>query len=130
MKSFDRALAISPNNAEALSAKGLGYQNLGHHQDAVSCFTKSLAVDPRSEITWLRKASSLCSLERIEEAIACYDKALEINPRNIDARAKREKIIDKKGTEGITSVGISSLKHEGQRLLNCGHPDEALKWYD
>jgi len=45
--SFDKAIAINPNYAEAWYQRGVGLHILGHDSDAVSSYDKAIAINPK-----------------------------------------------------------------------------------
>ena len=46
IKWFDKALAIDPNQVDALNNKGFALDSLGQHDEAIKWFHKALAIDP------------------------------------------------------------------------------------
>jgi tetratricopeptide (TPR) repeat protein len=79
---FDRALAIDPNNTDALNGKGYALYGLGRYQEAISFFDKALAIDPDYVYALNGKGNAFLGLERYQEAISFFDKALAIDPDN------------------------------------------------
>jgi tetratricopeptide (TPR) repeat protein len=73
------------NDAVEWHNKGLSLNNLGRHNEAITCYDKALEINPNYINAWGNKGNSLCYLKRYDEGITCYDKALEIDPNNADA---------------------------------------------
>lgn len=104
---FDKALAIDPNDLDALHNKGYAFYNLGKPEQALIYFDKALAIDPNLESTLRIKGMALDELGRHEESIIYYDKALAIDPG------------DK-----------ATLNNKGLALANLERFDEAITEYD
>jgi tetratricopeptide (TPR) repeat protein len=77
---YDKALAIDPNDVDALNYKGAALYRQGKHQEAITYFDKALAIDPNYVPALTYKGIYVYDLERYDEAIAYYDKALAIDP--------------------------------------------------
>jgi lipoprotein NlpI len=45
---FDEALAIDPNDVDALNNKGVALNNLGNYTGAIEFYNKTLAIDPKN----------------------------------------------------------------------------------
>jgi tetratricopeptide (TPR) repeat protein len=80
-----KALAIDPNNANALRLHGIFLNQVGRYEDAIKCCEKALEIDPNDFRSWSTKGSALRYLGKYEDAIKYYDKALEIDPNNLVA---------------------------------------------
>jgi predicted TPR repeat methyltransferase len=80
LECFDRALAIKPQFAEALSSRATAFLELGRTDRAIADFDRALALDPAHAISWNNRGNALAQTGRLEEAIASYDKALALVP--------------------------------------------------
>ena len=91
---FERALALKPDHAEALSEKGTALAALG--RDAEAAETLSQAIRQRPEITqlWLERAEALQRLGRHEEAVASCNETLRRRPGDADAMYCRALSLD------------------------------------
>jgi hypothetical protein len=76
LASFDQALALDPNHAEALVKKGDALEKLRRSQEALECYDRALMVDDSMTIAYLHKGGLLNRLERFDEAMQCYEQAL------------------------------------------------------
>ena len=47
ISAFDAALALKPDDSDALSNRGSALRELGHHDAAIASFDKALVVTPR-----------------------------------------------------------------------------------
>lgn len=74
---FDRAIALAPDNAEALIKKGTALERLRRFDEAVACFDRAIALDGAQTTAYLHKGAVCNRLARYSEALACYEKALQ-----------------------------------------------------
>jgi tetratricopeptide (TPR) repeat protein len=80
MTDFDRALAIEPENSEALIEKSwLLFEN-GGFNESLRIFKIAAQVEPRNPKAWLGVAESFREMGDKEKSMAAYDKAIEIAP--------------------------------------------------
>jgi tetratricopeptide (TPR) repeat protein len=89
LASFNKALAINCNYAEAWFKGGVTRINLGSHSQALVALDKALAINPNDADVWYNRGNAPGHLKRYSDAIASYEKALAIDPDNIEIqRAK------------------------------------------
>jgi tetratricopeptide (TPR) repeat protein len=62
IQSFDKALAIDPNDKYALEGKGYALHNLGNYTEAIQYYDKALAIDPNDKYALNSKGGVLDSL--------------------------------------------------------------------
>jgi Tfp pilus assembly protein PilF len=86
---LDGALALDPQLAPALGARGVALGLLGRNTEALESFDAALAIDPGHVATWNNRANALAALGRVPEAVECYDRALEIEPSRARAWQNR-----------------------------------------
>ena len=73
---FDEALAMEPNNAEALVKKGTALERLRKLNEAIECYDRAIAADRSMTIAYLYKGGLFNRMERFGEALECYEMAL------------------------------------------------------
>jgi tetratricopeptide (TPR) repeat protein len=73
---FDEALALEPNNAEALVKKGTALERLRKLNEAIECYDGAIAADKSMTIAYLYKGGLFNRMERFGEALECYEMAL------------------------------------------------------
>jgi protein O-GlcNAc transferase len=78
--SFDRALLLFPNFAEALSGRGNALRDLKRYDDAFAAYDRAIQIKPGLAEAHAGRANLFAGLERYAEAIAAYDKALDLKP--------------------------------------------------
>ncbi len=85
LESFDRALKLKPDYAEALNNRATGLKDLGRFEEALQAIDKALAAAPKSVSALCNRGEILRSLDRPDEAMPWFDKALEVEPRSVVA---------------------------------------------
>ena len=104
---IDKALAICPNDVDALNNRGNGLKDLKRFKEALASYDQALAIKPDYAEALSNRGNALKSLNRLEEALASYDKALAIKPNYVDA-----------------------LNNRGAALKHLGRHEEALASYE
>lgn len=80
LASFDRALAVQPNHAEALSNRGVVLRDLKLLDEALDSYDRALAARPEHAEALSNRGLALHDLKRFEEALVSYDRALAVRP--------------------------------------------------
>ena len=136
--SFDRAIALKPDFAEALIIRGIVLFDLGRFEDAVASYDRVLALKPDAEAFHCRGAA-LYNLERLEEAVASYDRALALKPdaEGFNTRGMALYKLDRLEEAVASYDGALALKPDaevytrrGAALYDLGRLEEAVASYD
>lgn len=104
---YDAAIAIQPDDHQALYNKGNALVNLDRYEEAIAAFDAAIAIQPDKHQALYNKGFALVNLGRYEEAIAAFDAAIAIQPDNHE-----------------------SLHNKGVALVNLGRYEEAIAAYD
>jgi tetratricopeptide (TPR) repeat protein len=80
IKSFDRAIAIDPDFADAHGNRANILFDADMHEEAMKSFNKALALKPDSPTELTNRGVLLQELGRHAEALADYEKALALTP--------------------------------------------------
>jgi tetratricopeptide (TPR) repeat protein len=80
LASFDRALAVRPNHAEALSNRGVTLRELRRFEEALASFHRALKVRPDHVEALSNRGLTLHELRRFKEALTSFDRALKVRP--------------------------------------------------
>jgi tetratricopeptide (TPR) repeat protein len=83
LSEFDQAIALDPNNAQALYGRGLLHQGEKQHQLAIEDFTAANGLTPQRAEPLLGRASSYLALDKAREAAADLDEAAQADPQNV-----------------------------------------------
>ncbi len=68
LKAFDAALALKPNDADALAAKGYVERRQGHYEAAIASLRKASTLDPRNSVLPFHLGLTWMMLNRYPEA--------------------------------------------------------------
>jgi len=139
--SYDRALAINPDDHGVWNIRGIALFNLGQFEEAIASSDRALAINPDFHEAWYNRGIALGNLGQFEEALASWDRALAINPDYHYAWNGRGFALGNLGQfeEAIASydraLAIKPDFHEawynrGIALFNLGQFEEAIASYD
>lgn len=78
--SYEQALALKPDDAEALNNLAVALHLLGRHAAALDAAERSLAVRPAYAKALHNRGNALLALKRPEQALAAYREAYAIAP--------------------------------------------------
>jgi tetratricopeptide (TPR) repeat protein len=141
LKSYDRAIALKPDFAEALNNRGNALRALKRPRDALTSFDRAVAVRPDYAEALNNRGNSLVDLGRPEDALESYDRALAHRPKYVDALINRANTLRLLGRpdEALASFERAVLfkpDHaegyigHGNALLALNRPAEAVQSYD
>ncbi len=138
---YDKALAIIPDSADALGAKGWALVELERYEEAISYFEKALEIKPKVARFWNNMGVAFEDSGKIEEAIKFYDKAIEIRSNFMFPWQNKGCILNNMGKyEEALSCFDRALKikpkndyvlnEEGRSLLCLDRFEEAIISFD
>jgi tetratricopeptide (TPR) repeat protein len=78
--SWDQAVTLDPQLAQAWHNRGSALGNLGRLEEALASFRQAVTLNPQDYQALFNLGSVLEVLGQNEEAIASYQKVLEIEP--------------------------------------------------
>jgi protein O-GlcNAc transferase len=80
LQSFDAALALQPDNVEALLNSGVLLRNMFRHADALERFNRIVAIDPNHVTALGNFGILLTEFKQSEQAIAAFERLLALAP--------------------------------------------------
>jgi tetratricopeptide (TPR) repeat protein len=83
--SFNKALSLKPDYAEAYYNMGLAFQDQGKLEEAIGSYNKALSLKPDYAEAYNTTGNALQDQGKLEEAIASYNKALSLKPDYAEA---------------------------------------------
>jgi predicted O-linked N-acetylglucosamine transferase (SPINDLY family) len=89
LASYDQALAIRPDYAEALSNRGNVLGELKRPEAALASYDRAIAIKPDYARGWFNRGNLLGDLGQWEAALASYDRAIAIRPDYAEALFNR-----------------------------------------
>ena len=85
LASYDEALAIKPNYAEALNNRGNALKQLKQLDEALTSYDEALAIKPDNAEALNNRGNALKEMKRFDEALVSYDRALAVKPDHAHA---------------------------------------------
>ena len=80
VKSYDRALALEPDDALTWHRRGIHLGELGRHAEALESYDRALALESDDPWAWGNRGNALADLGRYAEALESYDRARALKP--------------------------------------------------
>jgi protein O-GlcNAc transferase len=89
LTSYERAIAIKPDYAEAYCNRGAVQESLRRASAALASYDRAIEINPSYADAHFNRGNILRDLREFEAAIESYDKALALNPRTRFAQGVR-----------------------------------------
>lgn len=141
LASYERALAIRPNHAEALNNRGVTLLQTKRFDEALGSFDRALSQNPNVAEFHNNRGLALHKLRRHGEALEAYDHALLIQRNYVDAFNNRGITLYelRQFSEALASYDraismqpnyVEALFNRGNALKELNRLDEALASYE
>ena len=85
LASYDQAIAINPDYAEAYYNRANILQELKRQNEALASYNQAIVIKPDYFEALSNRGNILQKLKRLDEARASYERAITINPEFVDA---------------------------------------------
>jgi predicted O-linked N-acetylglucosamine transferase (SPINDLY family) len=137
LECFERALALDPRDAVALTDCGTVLQELRRPEQAIAHYDRALRIAPASAVAYNNRGNALRTLRRYGEALESLEAALRIQPAFAEALNNRGNVLREldRLEEALASFEASlelrpafAMAHtnRGHTLLDLRRPREAL----
>ena len=141
LASYDRALAVRPDSAEALFNRGVTLYELQRIEEALASYDRALTLRAGYVEALCNRGVTLHELKRLEEALASYDRALTVRPYSAEALYNRGNTLHglKRFEEALAGYDraltvrpayAQALYNRGNTLHELKRFEEALASYD
>jgi protein O-GlcNAc transferase len=87
--SYDRALALRPDQAGALCNRGVTLYNLGQFEEALASYDRAIVLRPDYAQALTNRGVTLHKLMRFEEALESCDRAITLRPDHAETFSNR-----------------------------------------
>ncbi|HEY7081304.1 MAG TPA: tetratricopeptide repeat protein [Nitrososphaeraceae archaeon] len=125
LESFNKAIMITPDYAEAYYRKGQALVNLGKHQEAVKCFDEALRIQPLYNEAAKEKEAALEIQRQKESTLIIQEGQLHLkNGRYNSAIDSFTKAIDANPNYAL------AYTYKGDTLYKLQRYEEAIKYFD
>ena len=141
LRLFDRALKISPDNADIFADKGNVLNQLGRHHDALLCYQQAVSANAGHWPALQNQGATLLLLRRFAEALDAFDRLLQILPNHAPAFNNRGEALKELGRDeeavasyrhaiALDQQNIEAWSNLGDGLFKLKRHDEAFGAYD
>jgi len=120
LASYERALALEPDNAQALSEQAYTLHKVGRSEEALAPLRRALNLEPTAVQMQYNLATICQFLGRLDEAAEVYRATLALDPAFADAGNNLGAILH---AQGRLEEAIACFKQTLER-----RPDHALAW--
>lgn len=113
---FERAIAVTENNAFAHSSLGAAYQDSKRFEDAELQLEKAVSLRPDWAVPRIRLADLLAEQQRWEEAVPHYQRGIEDQPGNAHLRINLGQILIRLQRYGEARVELERGEKQWDQL--------------
>ena len=103
--SYDRALAIKPDDDSVWNNRGNTLGKLGRLEEAIASYDRALQINPEKVSAWNNRGVALGNLGRLEAAMASFAQALAIKPDDDSALFNKKITARKLKWQKLTQLG-------------------------
>ena len=141
LASYDKAIALKPDYAEAHNNRGNALKDLKRPAEALASYDKAIALKPDYAEAHNNRGNALKDLKRPAEALASYDRAIALKPDYAEAYNNRGNALKdlKRPAEALASYDKAiALKpdyaeaywNQSLCLLLMGHFEQGWRQYE
>ena len=141
IENCDRALALAPDFADALTNRGAALGDLRRHGDALSDSERAIKLAPDSAVAHCNRGNALLGLGRPRDALASYDRAVAIRPEYMEAvhnrgtafrelRRPHEAMTSYRQALAISPNYAQAISNLANTLAELGQFDEAAREFE
>jgi tetratricopeptide (TPR) repeat protein len=141
LASYDSALALRPDDVEALCNRGATLHDLKRFDEAVASYDGALALQPDCVGALYNRGNALRQLKRLDEALRSYDSALALQSNHAEVLCNHGNTLYElqRFDEALASYDralalqphyVGALYNRGNTLYELKRFDEALASYD
>jgi lipoprotein NlpI len=87
--SFDKAIRLKPDYAEAYNGRGIAHDNLAQFERAMKDYSEAIRLNPRYIEAYYNRANAYSDAGRYEESLKDYSEAIRLNPAYAEAYHNR-----------------------------------------
>jgi len=119
--SYQKALALKPNNAPYLAGMADAYAKSGQTDKAVESYAAAAQADPTNAANYYyNEGAVLTNVNKSDEAIAAFDKAIQLDPTRADAYYWK----------GIDLVGKATMGKDNKMVAPPGTAEAFQKYLE
>jgi predicted O-linked N-acetylglucosamine transferase (SPINDLY family) len=132
--SYDQAIALKPDLAEAFHCRGNALQDLKQFEAAVASYDRAIAIKPDYPEAFNNRGVALQALYRFDGALASYDRAIALKSDYAEAYNNRGNVLKeaKQFEQALASYhqALKLMPRHAAALSNRSVPLLAIKRFD
>jgi tetratricopeptide (TPR) repeat protein len=78
--SWEKAIELQPNLAQAWHNRGSALGNLGRLEEAIASFDRALEINPNDFQAWNDRGTALYNIQQYPEALASWERVIDLQP--------------------------------------------------
>lgn len=141
VESYDKAIGIRPDFAEAYSNRGAALKALGQLDGALDSFNKAIQLKPDYAEAYSNQGNVLQALGQFNDAVTSYESAIQLKPDYAEAYYNRGNVLHELGRSDEAVVSheeairlnpnfAEAYLNLGVAMHGLGRPSEALEKYN
>lgn len=141
IKSFNKALELNPEDADALNFKGTSLYLLNELRKGLGFINDAIKINPEYSDAYFNKGLILTDLKKYDEAIIAFDKVLKIDKSNENALFYKGNAFFQEGKFKLALSCFDEILNtntkdpevwniKGATLISLDKTEDALKCYD
>ncbi|HJR13129.1 MAG TPA: tetratricopeptide repeat protein [Rhodanobacteraceae bacterium] len=111
LQAFDAALALRPNDVEALGGKGFVLRRQGNFATAIAALTRALDLDPRDISLLNSLGETFSAVSRYPQAAPLFQRALDLDPENVQTKFDNSASILMSSGDAARALAAAQGKH-------------------
>ena len=115
--SFQRAIALDPENSEVVRTAATSAAMLGRFDEALQLKRRAVALDPLNAESWESRAETEFFMGQLDEAVADFKKALDLNPDVVAAHVVLSQIYVMQGRPQDALPEIDLVRYDPLRVF-------------
>jgi len=89
LRSFDEAIRLNPDIADAYTNRAVSYIQLGQYERALKDLNEAIKLNPESAVAYNNRGNSYGNLDQLQKAVDDYGEAIRLNPQYTLAYSNR-----------------------------------------
>ncbi len=109
LASFNRAIVLAPDVAQAYGHRGDVLSDLGRNAEAIESYDQALALAPDLLEEWFNRGAVLFAVARYDDALASFDHVIAGKPDAVDAHLWRAKVLSQLHRDGDALAAVDAV---------------------
>ena len=119
---YSSALALQPNDAEALHLRGLAYEKIGQSERALEDYQQAMVINPQLSEEYIQRGITFGQMGNLRQSIASLTEGIRLAPQNADAFFNR-------GTSYFHLGDLENAMEDFSNVIRLAPTDEAAYYW-